>query len=457
MTLRRVATTGLTSFVLACYTSIALAAVDDSKTELWPFFESIRTEEVRSVTVRPLFKVLSDRRDQTRRVDILYPFFKWQSGADGDLDWWLAPVTYYMRDVGPDGRSETDKALLPIVFAGSSTDGSEDYFAVFPVGGTMKGAFGFDELLFVAFPAYLRLEKRGYVSQNVLWPVFGVGRGDRRSAWRVWPVYGQTRVDGDLTFRTVLWPIYTEWHRADSSTVLIFPIYHTMRSDTKRLWSVLPPLFSYDIMPSQHLRRWRIPWPLVEIARSDTIRTTHIWPVWGRNERPGRTSSFVLWPAFTSTDLEYETSRRMYRRVLLAGVSETTENEEGEREERYVQLWPLVHWTRSQEPPEFEFNILSPLWFHHGAERFWEMYGPFWTLYRHETRADSKADYILGRIIKFERGPQRRRIGLWPVCEYMREDGSTEFELLKGLVSVRTEPAGRRLRLLWFINLPMDR
>ena len=57
-------------------------------------------------------------------------------------------------------------------------------------------------------------------------------------------------------------------------------------------------------------------------------------------------------------------------------------------------------WTAGTDPATTEFNVLSPLWFRRGAERFWDMYGPFWTLYRHEKHEDGgAADYALGRIL----------------------------------------------------------
>jgi len=442
--------------LVAAWCSIAVAVPENVRSrELWPLFESIRSDEMRSVTVRPLFRVVSDRRDQTRRVDVLYPFFKWQTSEDGAMQCWLMPISYYIRDVDTEGRAETDIALLPVLFTGSSSDATENYVALFPVGGTMKQFLNFDKIAFIAFPAYLYLEKGDYVSHNVLWPVFAVGKSERESAWRAWPFYGQRRVDGALVYRTVLWPVYSEWHKEDSTSVLLFPFYHRMRSETHKLWSVLPPLFSYDVKPAEQFRRWRVPWPLVEVVRSETERTTRLWPWWGRRERPGKRSSFILWPAFTSDETVDDESREVHRRFLLCGVSETVEDREGERVERYVQFWPLFHWTSAADPDRTEFNILSPLWFRRGADRLWSMYGPFWTLYRHESRDGCVADHVLGRILTCERGPERRRVAFWPLFAYSREGDSREFELLKGLWKTRRESAGRELRLLWFFKIPL--
>jgi len=455
----RVAVRGGLTVLAAAWCSLAVAVPDGThKRELWPVFESIRSDEMRSVTVRPLFDVSSNRREPTRRVDVLYPFFKWQTLEDGSLRWWLMPIAYYMRDVDTNGRSETDMALLPVLFVGSSSDGTEDYLAVFPVGGTMKQFFNLDKIAFVAFPAYLYLERGDYTSRSVLWPVFAAGKGTQESAWRVWPLYGERRVDDTLVYRTVLWPIYSQWHKDDSTSVLVFPLYHTMRSETHELWSVVPPLFSYDVKPADQFRRWRMPWPIVEVVRSETERTTRVWPLWGRRDRPRRTSSFILWPAFTSDETEDDDgSREIRRRFLLCGLSETVEDEETGPVERYLQFWPLFHWTASAEPAQTEFNILSPLWFRHGADRFWSMYGPFWTLYRHESRDDGTvADHVLGRIVTYERAPHRKRVSVWPLFAYTREDGSREIELFKGLWKSRRGPAGRELRMLWFFKMSLS-
>ncbi len=435
----------------------ASGSVDDSAFELWPFFESVRSDELQSVTIRPLFKVVSSRRDQTRRVDVLYPFFKWQTGPDDSMQWWLMPITYYLRDVDTEGRTDTDMAVLPVLFTGSSSDGTEDYLAVFPIGGTTKQLLFFDKITFVAFPVYVRLERGDYVSRNVLWPVFGRGEGPHESAWRVWPIYGERRVDDALRFRTVLWPIYSEWHKDESSSVMVFPLYHSIRSESKRLWSVLPPVFSYDIVPENEFRRWRAPWPLIEVVRSETWQRTNVWPVWGRTDRPGEKASFVLWPAFTYQETRRDKSRERHTRFLVFGVADTIEDETGEPTDRYVQLWPVFHWSAGRDPGVTEFNVLSPLWFRRGAERFWDMYGPFWTLYRHETHEDGgAADYALGRILAFERGPERKRTSFWPIFEYARDIDSSKIEVLKGLFTVRRESDERYIRLLWLLKVPME-
>jgi len=455
MTGRAALMIGLTTAATLCCRLAAAVPEDGSTTELWPVFESILSDESRSVTVRPLFKVESDRRDDTRRVDVLYPLFKWQTSEDGSMQWWLVPIAYYFRDVDTEGRTDTDVALLPVLFKGSSSDGTEDYFAVFPLGGITKQLLFFDKITFVAFPVYLRLERDDYKSQHVCWPVFGRGEGPHASAWRIWPIYGERRVDGEFRFRTVLWPVYSEWHKDDSSSVLVFPLYHTMRSESKRLWSVLPPLFSYDIAPDKQFRRWRAPWPFIEVVRSETWQRTNLWPLWGRTGRPGKKASFMLWPAFTFQETQRDKTRELHRRFCVFGVADTVEDETGEPTDRYVQFWPLLHWSAGTDPATTAFNVLSPLWFRRGAERFWDMYGPFWTLYRHETREDgSAADYALGRILSVERSPDSKRAVLWPICEYARDSDSTKIEILKGLWGVRRDGDGRHIRLLWFINVP---
>ena len=142
----------------------------------------------------------------------------------------------------------------------------------------------------------------------------------------------------------------------------------------------------------------------------------------------------------------------------MFGVADTVEDKTGEPTDRYVQLWPLFHWTAGTDPATTEFNVLSPLWFRQGAERFWDMYAPFWTLYRHETHEDGGAsDYALGKILSVERGPDRKRTAFWPIYEYESDTNSSKIEILKGLCTVRRDSDGRHIRLLWFINVPSSK
>ncbi|MCD6288445.1 MAG: hypothetical protein J7M12_04960 [Candidatus Hydrogenedentes bacterium] len=410
------------------------ASVEPDRWELWPIIDRIKTPETSSLTVRPLFKVSSDRQDIGRRVDVLYPFFKWERHNDGDLQCWLAPLVYHIVSVNPYGRVESDTAVLPIFFSGSTSDGSEDYMAVFPLGGTVKDFMGVDEAHCVLFPLYVHIKNKGYDSRSVLWPIFEKGTGKNRSGWRVWPLYGERRTGGKITYRTVLWPIYTRWQNKNGNYLLVFPLYYKSDTASQKVRSIIPPLFVHAENWKKHETAWYLPWPFIEIVRSPTSHVNRYWPIWGAARRGDRNSMFVLWPLYMSSEKKNDEIEKWSRRSLIATLSTGEKDLKTGATDRYFQLWPLFHWSKQTPNDRSEFNLLSPLWFRYPSERFREMYGPLWTLYRHERKDGLVTDEVLSRVLTVERSADRHRVALWPLFSVERDSGRWNWDLLKGLV-----------------------
>ena len=69
-------------------------------------------------------------------------------------------------------------------------DTNLNYTALVPIYGDLKNRLFRDEIQFVLFPLYSETRKKDVVTDNYLYPIFDVRRGDHLTGWQFWPVAG---------------------------------------------------------------------------------------------------------------------------------------------------------------------------------------------------------------------------------------------------------------------------
>ena len=185
------------------------------------------------------------------RTRILWPLMLFSTSKERDRVW-LLPIFYHQRRTTMEGKEDVDYALFPLVFTGTSPkEGS--YFALFPIGGVLKGLLGQDYITFVLFPLFWRQRDRDRVSYHVLWPIVNWLRGETRKGWRFWPLFGDYQgwtEEGEAKYRRrfILWPlIHIQENNLDTRNpthfFMVFPFYGRIKSPrfvkTTHMW----PLF----------------------------------------------------------------------------------------------------------------------------------------------------------------------------------------------------------------------
>lgn len=463
---------------------------------------------------RPLC-YLEDEGPGSERWDFraIWPFV-W-AARDGESGrFHIFPFIWWDRQVdraGGEPVRQTDWAVMPVLWGGSST-ARGGYFAVFPVGGLLKGKLGQLWIRFAAFPIWVDYENTNYHSWNVVWPVFSVWRGPDTHGWRVWPLYGIDQRDGRYRRVFVLWPFGHHWQMAldtphPSDTWVVFPFWMSYRGNNLTYWSVMWPFVGRkeSTAKGSEYVEWHAPWPFISWTRGTSVRGYKVFPFYMRRVGAAGESRQVLWPLYASetTDESPErvtvvTSAFIFRHVRREWLVATVDGrqvrqlpplpeerqklaaarnpgsqpepvgrkdrpvpEAAERSATATLLWPVFRYERDEHGQKF-FTTLEPWWFRN-RKPFDRLYGPFISLYRYESFADGTVrDHAAFNLYEHTRSTAGRSLRLTPIFDYglrrpsgakldekIVEDGGRRFRVLYGLFGYERRGTAKRVRLLW--------
>ena len=326
---------------------------------------------------------------------------------------WAFPLWYYRRFQPPSGGTDIDWFLFPILFGGDDPRLGR-HFAVFPLGGKLKGILAQDDILFVLFPLLWRARDRDRVSTHILWPFFNTVRGKRDYGWRLWPFYGRYYkwlADGqprrDHGF--VLWPFFIRGrellHDDPTDVFLSVPFYgHRInrRVDTRTyLW----PFYQRHLDKNTGRRTYMgyvIPyrftegqfdlWPFFGVKKTETDPT-------GGAEPRRRYRQFALWPIQRydwGSDGAEESTRSWFLPFYwhFHYIDKATLRTRSE-----WKFWPLARYHRGRE--HVEFDLISPFWFE--REEYERYYSRWFNLFRYRWRREISGWELLYGAVMYRR------------------------------------------------------
>ena len=412
------------------------------------YYESSKAFEQWAFT--PFLTYRRDRFIDGEEVDIVYPFVTYDRFGE-EYKWRFFLMTSFSG-----GRKQDDQSrrftLFPIVFSQWTRGESMDYFAIFPLGGTIRERLNRDEIRFLLFPLYSRTRKGDMVTDNYLFPIFHRREGQGLRGWQFWPLAGhETKVPGVATNgwgdvelvpghrkTFVLWPLHFR-HDLELGTTnevrfrVWLPIHVRQRSPARDSTSWLWPFFTYTEDRAGQYREWDMPWPLVVFARGEGKQVDRVWPFYSRARNRTMQSDFYLWPIYKYNRSHSAVHDRERMRLLFFLYSRTSlcYLETGEKDLRW-DLWPLFSRWRDADGRERlqVLSLLEPLLPRNEAiER---NYSTVWSLWRSERDA--------------ARGRASQSL-FWNMYRRDVMPGARNWSALFGLVRYEAGPAGRKLRI----------
>jgi len=163
--------------------SVGAAGGEPTHTEvnvLYPFFSLERSAERSYHAVRPLYNAESKPGEGYFRVQYLWPLGLQytREGETWQHRFW--PLFQHLSKWRSGTAEKVTSGLIFPFFWWGSRPPEGPYFAVFPLGGVMRGVLG-DSFTFFAFPLASRYRKGSYTRHDVLWPFvsFGGALGQR--------------------------------------------------------------------------------------------------------------------------------------------------------------------------------------------------------------------------------------------------------------------------------------
>jgi hypothetical protein len=486
---------------------------------LWPFWSSSRSGNQRSFALRPI--VASDSRPGYKRVSVLWPLATYTRRGDNKT-LKVFPLFMYKRRVrssGPEQEVDTDWWLFPVLFGGHDTK-EGGYFAVFPLGGTLKGQLGKKQISFVLWPLWMKTRDKHYDAANVMWPFMSYWKGKDQSGRRLWPFFGANRRENRFDRRFYVWPFVSRWKagldtKRPGDALFVFPFYgHTRNyykhdSGERELYlkktTVLFPLFHHVWRKRvgkdkrRNLEEVQAPWPFLGYERGDGLIVRKLWPIWGERKTNDLRHRFFMWPLYRRSMQHFEEEERRWLNLGLLfstrvdrwvevdgrrypppwpegfkeipdpriplGIHKPWVTRTGEiRSRRWVQLWPLFHYRRT-ENNEKQFQLLSllPKRAQGRAETLWR---PFYTLYRYERdKTGQKRESFLFGLIRHTRRPYglaepgMRYVNIAGIVSYNRRARtSKKWSLLGGLIGYERVGTGKDARRAYrFLWAPFGR
>ncbi len=403
-------------FVVAVLCGTALAG------NFNPFYDNLKTEAGSFFAVRPFYSHTVVEEGDIQ--DVLWPLYSRKSFKDEQTSRALIfgwTHTFDAQEENPRNRNW----LLPFYFQGRDVHG-ENYFALFPLGGTIHEFLGRDRIEFWLFPIFGKSQINDVKTTSVLWPIYSRTRGEGIRRDRIFPILGKSTLEGKYEKRFVLWPFWTSanyFYPGDSGkTWILFPICGRADLENEKTLWVIPPFFRFTQGIKQN--RTYCPWPFFQCLESPQRNKLWIWPLWGRDRK-----TFALWPFLWSEKSEEE-ARVKTRKLALPFFYSNRETVNDETVSKGWKIWPLMSWTRGENVSRFRMLELWPI--ESGpVERNW---APLWTLYKRTNENGLIRKDLLGFVWHSERSETESR---------------SEWSLLKGLFEYKKKDDSRGGRLLW--------
>lgn len=423
---------------LAAVLCMAASAASEG---FYPFYENLRTEQGSFFAVRPFYSHTVLEEGELR--DYLWPLYSRKSFKEEETS--RALIFWFTHRFNKNEETPRQRRwLLPFWFQGRDANG-ESYFALFPLGGTIREFLGRDTISFALFPMFGKSQVNEVRTTSVLWPVYSRTRGDGIARDRVFPMFGKSVLEGKYEKRFVLWPIWNSaeyFYPGNSGTSwILFPLCG--RSDMEHeqtLWLV-PPFFRFT--KGERRDMLYCPWPFIQKIESERHRKLYVWPLWGHDQYSAGLNhrTFLLWPFFWSERSELQDRVKTRRMAVPFFVLERDfEKQAGvpKNEQRllssYWKIWPLMSWQKEGGNSRLRILELWPVKNSPPVERNWS---PLWTLYK-----------------RTHEGGLVRKDVLWFAWHSERDEAAerTEWSLLKGLVSYKNSGGRRSLRLLYLMR-----
>lgn len=341
---------------------------------LGPFITFKRDQDHSEFGFRPLFYSLNNQEKDITEFDFLYPLSSYKRRGNSSSGQILFHLIKYESELNESGFMDKEFDFFPFIFYRNFENSEQNHFAFFPFYGNLKNKFSKDQIRFFLFPLYLESRSEEDITKSFVWPFISSYSGGHKG-FRVWPLWGKRVREKDSLDQTfALWPIFVRsekvFYGEKVYSFSLLPFYSESRYPNITHKSYFWPFINHVVDEKSGYERWDTPWPFINFTRGYEPETNG--------------SEFHSRDSQTQTRIFpiYSTSRK------------------GDEDRDGFILWPVYRYSRVK----LENNIL-----------------------------DKKSLFLfLFRDIRLipsgENGKSGRRIDLWPLFTYEKDDkGKTYF------------------------------
>ncbi len=423
---------------------------------LWPFFHYQTTPQGGGdFRFRPFYRHVTEpiegqpTAEETSLHQFLWPLGRLYS-KQGERNDRLFPLWWRGQRLGPDGAKDVDwYFLFPFFWGGNhSEDESENYLGLFPLYLKAGNFLTYKEFFTALWPLYLRVEKENKVGHVFLWPLLGYGYGtetDSDSAYwhRVLPFYNVYVDPGHFQRYALLWPFFS-WSKEnlDSDDPIsgfhFWPFYGQQTSQSVDAWSILWPFFQKKSIADRSYKL-DILWPIyryqTETSASEDLKKWWLWPLVSRTVGTRQRAWSVLWPLIWWREYDDPDGTQSQQWILPFYRHVHRAWKDG-GEDDFHKLWPLWH-RESNRDNTAHWAFPSPwLYRHSNAEGVHELYGWLWTLAEGRQRQEEDDAFDLWAHLYTSRTRGERHQSSVPLLYSYESDETTSTFRLFNLIPI---------------------
>jgi len=431
-----------------------------------PFWDDARTPDRRETALHPFWRRVATTTET--RVQVLDPLFATRTTNDESSFRFLA-LSWAKSHTTGSTTGDFDYMLFPLFWFGRGASEEENYFAFFPLFGTIKSFAGFAEASFFLFPLYYSVKKEITSPETFrsITPLIGwIEGGPRDGSWHLLPLAGHWKYAGKYDKWSVLWPI-VHWQQNGLDTddptrdVTVWPLFGLETGNHSRYLTFLWPFFRFrerhvverDVQGLPHEEVWfrnDFLWPLYLREHDQGFDRLRLFPFYARYQSKELTSEVFAMPLFwlRETREKDKWTKRTFDFVPLIHT-ESRVWKDGRPEDSAFKLWPLFSMKKEAGADEFRTLVLLPLDVERYTFDFDANWSPFVEIFRtrREANGDRQGNALL-RLVDWGTCGDEHRFSLPLLWSARWDERRWRHDLLLGLIRFGGGAGGAEFRLL---------
>lgn len=412
---------------------------------------------------RPLIYRHHDKTNRETKTALLYPIYRYQQDPSSSRWSIFSLINSTSSNLPGDLHQGFD--VWPFYFSRQTGDPDTSYRGLFPLMGSIKNRFGYDQLNWTLFPFYWESSKRGVVTRSTPWPFIKNSAGNGHEGLSIWPLYGHAEKPDEYEMSYWLWPIFfhTEKKLSSSKTEkfnAVFPFYTASHRPGRRESNMLLLWGNTDQTTPVAYHENRYLWPLLVQRRGSQNYINRWAPFYTHSIRQGTDKTWVLWPLWRQASWDEQAIRRERQQFFWFIYWNETQSDlrnSDTPQAHKTHLWPLLStWDNGAGQKQAQFPSPLAVFFSHN-EHVRKIYSPLFSLYRYDQKSPENIRWsLLWNAVTWRKTSDEREFHLGPLYSTEHSSQGRRIALLNGLLSLRKHPETDRWKLSFFDFKPLE-
>lgn len=369
--------------------------------------------------------------------------------------YWTAPMGLFNYDTFYNHRKVYRQGnFFPFYFFRSGFGTSNDYAAIWPLGGTVRNFLGKEEARWFLWPLWVKTKNSGTINYWYPWPFINYRCGTSHGL-AIYPLGGHFFQKNVYDERYFLWPLgyrYINFERQELKKGFL-PFYAYERSPNVRDLSIIWPIWGHRKENKPAYEEHRILWPLWVKGHGD-IRYVNRWaPFYTHSENKKRhyKKTWYLWP-FIKEQYWHENDIHIHQEQFLYFIFWHQEQKSDKNPKflaKKIHFWPIYsYWDNGQGHEQMQ--MLSPfeVFFPNNA-MVRDIYTPLFALYRYDENNGVVRQDFLFRLFQEERNGNDVHLHCNFLLDYKNAESEKRFSLLNGLFEYKKISGEKTFKLFW--------